>query len=84
MDKTMLLSQSVVEAVAEQEGVEPAELEPPLYEVVNPDALDNLFWEDERSRGAVLFMYKDYRVVVDSTDTVRLERDAESPLLAVL
>lgn len=84
MEVSMSRSRAVVEALAEQEGVEPRALDPPLYEVVNPDALDTLFWTDEGAPGAVTFMYNGYRVVVDSAGTVRLEQGADSPLLASL
>ncbi|ADD03607.1 uncharacterized protein Nmag_0007 [Natrialba magadii ATCC 43099] len=40
-------SQAIIEAVADREGVDPTEIEPPaydpLYTVINPEALDSLF-----------------------------------------
>lgn len=80
----MSLSQAVVDAVARREKVEPENLEPPLYEAVDPDALDSLFEDNHTSRGTISFMYKGYRVVVDSTGAVRLNRGAEQPELAAL
>lgn len=80
----MLLSQIIVEAVAEREEADPEDLEPPLYEAVNPDALNSLFEDDYSSTGAVSFMYKGYRVVVDSSTAVRLDVGAEPPFRAVL
>lgn len=79
----MLLSQTIVEAVAEREEVDPEDLESPLYEAVNPDALNSLFEDDHSSTGAVSFMYKGYRVVVDSSDAVRPDVGEELPFRAV-
>lgn len=64
------ISTKVVAAVAEANGVDPIELDEPLYEVVDPDALDALF----RSRadgsrlpyGRVTFSMAGCEVVVDS------------------
>ena len=60
-------SKAVVEAVAEAEGVNPVELSPPLYEVVDPDALDDLFAPttvNGRMDGEVRFSYVGYEVTV--------------------
>ncbi|WP_135806995.1 HalOD1 output domain-containing protein [Halorussus marinus] len=65
------VSQCVVEAVAEAEGVAPTELSPPLYEVVDPDALDRLFApRPAPSGGRVVFSYNDYEVIVDAAGDV--------------
>lgn len=80
----MLLSQAVVDAVARREKVEPVDLEPPLYEAVDPDALDALFEDNHTTPGTISFMYKGYRVEVDSAGTVRLNAGAEPPELAAL
>lgn len=62
------LSEAVVEAVADAEGVSPLELRPPLFEVVDPDALDKLFplpsLEQGRTEGHVTFEYCGYEVTV--------------------
>ena len=65
-------STRIVEAVAEREGVDPRQLEPPLFNVVNPDALDALFVRpadsgEVRTTGLVRFEYLGY--------TVRLRED---------
>lgn len=65
----MSLSQDVIKAVAKRENVSPEELEPPLYEAVNPEALDSLFPDNYLSHGLVLFMYRGHWVVVDATKT---------------
>ena len=72
-------SQAVVEAVAEREGVDPTEIEPPaydpLYAVINPEALDRLFEaatvtpEDAsvsfEYEGYAISVYSDGRVCID-------------------
>jgi hypothetical protein len=63
-------SVAVVEAVADREGVAPEDLQTPLYERLNPEALDSLF---RGSSGSVTFEYLEYVVTVDSTGTVELE-----------
>lgn len=62
---TSNISHTVVEAVAEAEGVDPLELTPPLCEVIDPDALDHLFATtpvDSRMDGKVTFDYNGYEV----------------------
>jgi hypothetical protein len=63
------VSEAVLTAVAEREGVAEHELRPPLYDVINPEALDALFRE---ATGSVTFEYLGYRVTVDSDCTVTL------------
>ena len=55
----------VVTTVAEVEDVDPLELTPPLYEVIDPDALESLFAND-RTLGKVIFNYNGYEVSVFS------------------
>jgi len=47
-DETEPPSVALVTAVSECKGIEPTDLSPPLHDVVDPDALDNLF---DRLRG---------------------------------
>lgn len=67
-------SQAVIEAVAEAEGVEPVELSQPLFEVVDPDALDRFFGTlpCHRSIRRASFMYMDYRVTIHPDGDVEL------------
>ncbi len=68
------VSFDVIAAVAEQEGVDPMDIEPPeydaLYDVINPEALDSLFAQREdgskRADGRVEFPFCGYQIVVDS------------------
>ena len=64
------LSEAVLAAVAEREGVREDELEPPLFDAVNPESLDTLFRD---STGTVTFEYAGYDVTVDSEGQVRLD-----------
>ncbi|SDQ65527.1 HalOD1 output domain-containing protein [Natronobacterium texcoconense] len=79
-DELQSLSFEVIAAVAEREGVDPTEIEPPeydaLYEVVNPEALDSLFATREngieRPTGQVSFPFCGYHVVVTSEGDVEV------------
>lgn len=75
----------VVQQVAASKNVDPADLEPPLHEVLDPDALDSLI----RSAGhtasgaetTIEFVYRDRRVRIDSSGTVdvtELEQRSDS------
>lgn len=63
------LSAAVIESVAAREGVAPHRLAEPLYETINPDALDALF---QRSTGTVVFEFHGYIVKVRSDGGVEL------------
>ncbi len=78
------LSFEVIAAVAEREGVDPTEIEPPtydaLYDVINPEALDSLFAPREdgtpRAAGRVEFPFCGYQVVVTSDGTVEIDDES--------
>lgn len=67
------VSQRVVAAVAEAHSTDPTEL-PPLYDAVDPDALDALFdrgnYGERENPGRVVFMFADCEVVVHSDGEV--------------
>lgn len=63
------LSQAIIEAVAEEEAVDPLKLDP-LYDVIDPDALDDLFQSESICR--VLFEYNGYEVEVTAGGNVTL------------
>lgn len=71
-------STRVVDAVAEVRDVDVADL-PPLYDVVDPDALDALFDSTgtvaSRREGTVEFVYTGLHVRVDASGAV----DVSSP-----
>lgn len=79
-------SVAVVEAVAREAGVRPVDL-PPLYDTIDPDALDQLLPTD--GLGLVRFRYDGYDVTLSGADDVRVEEcdgstDGESRRLATL
>ena len=84
------VTQDVVAAVADATGRDP-ELLPPLYDVVDPDALETLANRpphvDHRSAGVeVTFDFADCVVTVSSTDGVAVSADpadAAAPQLTV-
>ncbi|WP_293032256.1 HalOD1 output domain-containing protein [Natronococcus sp.] len=65
----------VVDAVADAEGIDPVELEPPLYDAVDPNAIDELFTTTPSAsrNGRLNFQYRGYDVTVRSDGTVSLE-----------
>jgi hypothetical protein len=75
--RTEGLSTAVIRAVARAEGIDPTDLETPLYEAVDPDALDDLVSlgpADHPSSGVrVEFTYCGYEVQVRGDGTVTLE-----------
>ncbi|WP_199243383.1 HalOD1 output domain-containing protein [Halopenitus persicus] len=69
-------SQAVVEKVAQQEDVDSTELETPLYDVVDADALDKLV-SSMSTDGIVSFHYSGYQLIVAGDGSVELaEEDA--------
>lgn len=61
----------VLDAVAEEIGVEPMDLETPLYRVVDPDALERLLGSAVDL--TITFEYHQYAVAVTSDGTVRVD-----------
>lgn len=71
-------SYRVIEAVAEKEGVSPTDLTPPLFDVIDPEALDALVRKDtipNTSEVTVEFTYNGHRVTATSTGEVTVGRD---------
>lgn len=67
VQRTESPSERIVEAVAEADGVAPSEVTPPLYEAVDPEALDHLFASTaiaDRPGGRVAFPYSGYEITV--------------------
>ncbi|WP_090621929.1 HalOD1 output domain-containing protein [Natrinema salaciae] len=76
------VSVTVVNAVATHRELDPTEL-PPLYEWVDPDALDALFAPTRTGgprRGRLEFTYDGHAVVVDCGDEVSITVDG-SPVV---
>ena len=69
---------AVVSAVAEASGVDMFEL-PPLYEAINPDALNELFTSrSEPAVGEVSFQYAGYDVTVHGSGVVRVRTTVDA------
>lgn len=66
------LSARVLEAVAEHEGVDPVDLPEPLYEAVDPDALDE-FFRESTANCSVAFDYLGYRVTAYADGDVTVD-----------
>jgi len=62
----------IIDAVAEAEGVEPTALDPPLAQVLDPDALETLLEDTTASELEIRFTYRDHEVVVDGSGRVRI------------
>lgn len=63
------LSTAVIEKLASAENVDPETLSPPLFEAIDPDALDRLF---RNTSGSVRFVYLGYEVIVEADGAVEL------------
>lgn len=77
---TQTASLAVIEAVAAVSGTDPIEL-PPLYDVVNPDALDAMFEPHDRREGSNLrveFTYNGFDVVVREGPEVTVDLEDTS------
>ncbi|MBX0284787.1 HalOD1 output domain-containing protein [Haloarcula salinisoli] len=75
MGEPQSASQAVVEAVAARAGVDPLELETPLYDAIDPDELDALLEGTNRggrSPVEVTLRYNGYMVTVDGDLTVTI------------
>jgi hypothetical protein len=69
-------SEKVIQRVADAKGKEPGELDPPLFNVVDPDGLDALFEpvdNIEREIGLIRFLYHGYKVTVLADGSVSLQ-----------
>lgn len=68
--ETRNVSEAVVDAVADAKGVSTLDVHPPLYEAIDPDALDELVasmsYLGSESAGHVAFSYSGYEVVVSA------------------
>lgn len=69
VDDDVSPSEKVIQEVAAKTGTDPLEL-PPLYETIDPDALDALVESSGESGLQVEFQYADRHVVVDGTGGV--------------
>ena len=73
---TQSVSRAVIDAVAAVEDTPPTELTPPLYDVVDPEALDNVF-AGKATLGKVVFNYNSYEISVDADGYVAVKDHTE-------
>ena len=72
MDSSVTLR--IVDEIATRENVDPVELRPRLYDVIDPDALESLFAVNSKAvEGIVEFSYSGYRVAVHSDGRLDIE-----------
>lgn len=62
--------EQVIYAVANANGVDPTDLDP-LYDTIDPDALDSLFGSG--TEGTIAFAYEGHDVAVNGDDTVAVD-----------
>lgn len=65
-------TQAVVERIAAAEGVDPLDLQPPLFDAIDTEALDTLI-NSANSQTSVQFVYQGYTISVDGDCNVELE-----------
>lgn len=64
------MSERVVTEVARHKGIEPEELDQPLYDVIDPDILDQIYTARETR---VMFEYSGYEVTATSSGAVTVD-----------
>lgn len=79
IDRSELPSTTVIMTVADAMGVEPDAL-PPLYDTVEPDALDDIFLSAKRAARDVLvaFSFNGCEVTVESNGVITVELQDET------
>lgn len=71
------LSRKIVETVAKAEGIAPTELDTRLYDVIEPEALNNLFQHQEDGSATdrfVSFTFHGYTITVHSDSSVEISQ----------
>jgi len=75
------LSEKVLLTIADAEGVDPLDLSPRLYDVVDPEALESIFCHEQRARASnlsITFDYLDWEVRVHDGGEVTLTESTEA------
>lgn len=69
------LSTKIITEVAAAKGVSPIDVQPPLYDVIDSDALDSLFADQNGASrvGQVSFNYAGHEVTVESSGEVDVQ-----------
>lgn len=66
------VSQTIVRALAEAEGTAPMQLSPPIYEAINPEALNQFIHSLSTDDSGVSFEYNGYGVLVSGNGDVEV------------
>lgn len=66
-------SETVLDAVAATERTSPSDIVPPLYSVVDPEALDALVESLEGRTGWIEFVYREHLVTVDGSGVISIQ-----------
>lgn len=72
------ISRTIVETIAQAEGTAPTELDTRLYDVIEPEALNELFQDQEDgpvTDGFVSFTFHGYTVTVHSDSSIEIDRN---------
>lgn len=75
------LNEKILLTVAEAEGVDPLDLSSPLYDVVDPEALECLFADENRAVEhdlTVSFEYLGWQVTIHDGGDVTLTKETET------
>ncbi len=70
-DSSYTVSERVVHAIADRKGVSPLDISSPLFDAIDPDALDRLY-DDGRTGVTTEFEYLDYLVTVGGSGRIEL------------
>lgn len=70
--QTASLTERIIDAIADHEDVDPLDITPPLYEVIDLDAAETLHThpptESTREGVRLTFQYNEYEITVDGED----------------
>lgn len=69
-------SEAVLRSLAAVTGVDQLEIEPPLYESIDPDALDQLFESAQSDDLHVSFAHSDHRIIIDGNGDLSIQEVA--------
>lgn len=70
---TESLTTVLILEIAEQEGVDPIYLSPPLNTAINLDSLERLFSGEQDGFVRVEFTYTDHHITIEGDEGVRIE-----------
>lgn len=70
--RTDRLSTMILEEIAAQNGVDPVEVSPKLYTVIDTDALESLFFGETGGPAKVEFPYAGHQVTIEGDEIVRV------------